>query len=453
MFKRIFVLFLCASLAAMSLTACDKTSVTPDYDPIAIAIVVGRTVGSNEYAESMYAEVDDWVRRASIGGYVCIIVADGEPFIAKVFGAETFPINAKTKHSMNQFIDSRTKKVMEFIKSDAVLPANDETDVIGALILAERALRADEAYGLERRVLIMHNGLPTAGSLSLNNPETAITVNGLENGDIDRIVSGLKNARGVLPDFSGISVKWVGMGNTAAPQQLPSAIGVQVESLWQTILRDTGAIFSDNDIRIKATGGTPIIYIEGVTKQVSTIHFDAKLEREPGYVMGIDASMPEMEDESGEDGDFVVSITSESVEFIPDEAIFWDEPEARRVIKEYAELVKVSLEANKDMQIYIVGFSAKITLNGNSTRTDLSERRAAAVASVMVEYGVPSDRLISFGLGPNGGSELRVDEFAGGEFNNTTAQRNRKVMIMSDNASEATLALEIWHELESDRRR
>jgi len=148
-----------------------------------------------------------------------------------------------------------------------------------------------------------------------------------------------------------------------------------------------------------------------------------------------------------------LTITSEQISFKPDQAVYMNESTARTVLQEYAEWLKTYFEAYPDSKVYVVGFIAKVSPgNENRLRTTLSEQRAEAVKETLLEFGVPTEKLIVIGLGENGGSHFRVDEFPNGVFDTAVAQQNRKVMLIPDLSEDAVKVLEIKQELDTLRR-
>jgi outer membrane protein OmpA-like peptidoglycan-associated protein len=256
--------------------------------------------------------------------------------------------------------------------------------------------------------------------------------------------------------LSNVTFRWIGgLGNVAHPQRLPSTIAVQLEDFWRAILRESGAMFNEQDIRVGANRGIPIVWSEDEDSVpfVTTILFGTTgIELPP---------LPPIPDPIESDGDDVeplepppsLEILSDQVAFIPDQAVFMNETAARDALRAYASWLALYFETYSDSQhVYVVGFHARVNLNGgNRLNTGLSARRAEAVRSVLIEYGVPEGRLIAVGLGINGGDHFRVDEFPNGVFCTTTAQQNRKTMLIPDLSEDAPKLLEVMAELDALR--
>jgi hypothetical protein len=249
---------------------------------------------------------------------------------------------------------------------------------------------------------------------------------------------------------------WVGLGNVAHPQRLPSTSGVQLEDLWRAVLRKSGATFDDGSIRISATGGTPIIGTEDKDgfPLVTTIYFG-----DDGIVLPPPPPPPGGNNTGKTEGSVEppepppsLEILTDQVPFVPDQATFMSEAAARIALKKYADWLVKYFEAYPDSTVYVVGFHARVSLDGgNRLNTGLSERRAETVRTTLIELGVPEDRLITVGLGINGGDHFRVDEFPNGTFNTTNAQQNRKVMLIPDLSDDAPILREVMAELDALR--
>jgi outer membrane protein OmpA-like peptidoglycan-associated protein len=444
--KKIIPLLLCLVLATTLLSAC--SSPQPDAPPIALSIVLHRHPGANDFTDDMLNEIMPWVRRAVYGGYISIIIGDGDPQVIKIFNLEDFPTNARSRQYMDNLITQRTTEVLNFLRDPNVRGIVDEVDVLGGIVQAERSLNAADARGLERKIIVLGgNGIPTTGFFSLQ--EFRLEENSAENGYIDTFVSSLTARRGIIPPLENVRISMISLGNVAHPQRLPSTIGVQLEELWRAILRESGATFEDKDIRITAIGGEPIVFNEDDGGPfVSTVFFDTPIVLPPTPPIVID-----------EDGEAVpeyvpiFNILSDQVAFVPDQAIFRNENNARVVLQEYANWLVDYFEAFPNSYVYVAGFHARLTQEGgNRLNTGLSERRAEAVRSVLIEFNpLLEGHLIAVGLGINGGTDFRVDEFQNGVFCNTQAQLNRKTMLIPAESEYAPLLREVIVELDALR--
>jgi len=438
--KNFMPLFPCLILATAFLSACSPPQ--PEQAPVALSIVLCRTANANDFTDNMLSEITPWIKRAVYGGRISVIICDGEPHEIKTFGRDVFPTNAKSRQYMNNLIERRTKEVLSFMQDPSVRAITEEVDVLGAIVQAELSLNAADARGLERKLAVLGSGIPTTGFLSLQ--DFRLEENSAENGYIDAFVSALAARRGIIPPLNDVQICWVGMGNVAHPQRLPSTIGIQLQELWRTILRESGAVFEDSDIRIMATGGKPNVYCEGEGgfPFVSTVFFDTPvvLPPPPTVVFDEHRDVP------------VFEIRSDQVAFVPDQATFRNESNARAVLQEYANWLVKYFKVFPDSYIYIAGFHARITPEGgNRLNTGLSERRAEAVRSMLIEFNVPEQRLIAVGLGINGGSHFREDEYPNDVFCNSCAQNNRYVMLVPDLSEHAPILKEVMAELDALR--
>lgn len=437
MFKRIIMLLSSIASLLFMFSACSEPE--PNQPPIALSIIIGRRAASNEFTDDVYTEIEPWIRRAVYDGYISVIMSDGEPHVIKTYGRDIFPSNARSRQYMNNLINSRTREVINFLRDPLVRAVFNEADTLGSIVQAERSLNAVEARDLEKFIMIIDNGLPTTGFLNLQNIH--LTENSAENGNIERIVAELTSIRGIIPDLTGVTLKWAGLGNVANPQRLPSTIGVQLEELWRAVLHESGAIFDERDIRIRATSGNANIASEdeGGFPYVTTLFFDSF---QPSHLV----NLPPISRNEGETPS--LPITSEQVSFIPDEAVFINEAVSRRILQEYANWLSRYFGVFPNSNVYVVGFQARTSIeNVNRFDTRLSEQRAETVRNTLIDLGVPQARLITVGLGTNGGSHFRVDEFPDGVFNTVVAQHNRRVLLINDMSEDAVKLREIMEEL------
>ena len=432
MFKKYAALFIRLVVMMAVFTSC-----AVQEKPIGLAIVLGRHACANDFTDEAYKEIRELIKRAVYGGYISVIIGDGNPGVIQTYGTGIFPMNANNPKTMRDFTLERTEKVLEFLKNQDNRAIVDGNDTLGAIVQAERSLKVEEAKGLEKHIVVMDTGVSTAGYLNLQN--ILIRENSEENGDIVKIVEKLKEYKGILPSLEGIHVKFIGFADVALPQQLPAPIEMQLLELWKAVLKVSGASFGDGDIKIKARGRVANVYSEdeGGFPFVSTIHFD------PIIIDGLDILKERK----------TITLSSEEISFKPGSDAFYDENSARRILDEYARLLHAYFQAYPDAFVYVVGSTAKERLNDKAymLETSLSEKRAKRVKEILAET-IPAHKMIEFGLGPNGGS-WRVDENSNGRFDTVLAQANRKTMILLNDSSTATEVLEVKNELDEMRRR
>lgn len=122
-------------------------------------------------------------------------------------------------------------------------------------------------------------------------------------------------------------------------------------------------------------------------------------------------------------------LNSTQVMFKAESDAFLDEAAAKEALKPVAEVIL----AHPDHPILLAGTTA--TDGDQQDRVDLSNRRAAAVKSLLVSaFGVPEDQLTTIGLGFEADPFVRgQDRDANGKFVESEGAKNRRVIVMDAN--------------------
>lgn len=211
-------------LTGCSVKAEEKT---PSTDLVVVALQ-----GSNMPAAS--AEVlDPYLEEAvsaEIGSSFTLIVADGMPF-------NRGHVTWSSRESLNEAHwkdekEERISQCIDILNQKAKAP---ETDLLGALDLASRALKDGDA--VQKNLIIVHNGVTTAGSLSFIGADLAA----LDESAIQDLIAQLTE-KPVLPDLTGVQVDWIYLGEGIAPQESASSqIRANLQKLWKTVLETSGA--------------------------------------------------------------------------------------------------------------------------------------------------------------------------------------------------------------------
>ncbi len=195
-------------------------SATPETTG-ALAVVVGAhsNMPSPELAGRSASVVDMAVAQQS---RFSLIVADGAPF-------------QETASASPQQADRRT--IDEAVMGARARTA--ESDLVGALHLAAEALAGHRGL---RTLVVLDSGLSTAGALNFATP-------GMLDAHPREVAEALGDAQ-QLPDLSGVSVVFHGLGDTAAPQQpLDPIRRAQLVAIWSAIARQAGA----GSVQVEAT--------------------------------------------------------------------------------------------------------------------------------------------------------------------------------------------------------
>lgn len=367
--------------AALGLSGCGSEG-GDETAPINLALVVGCHANSEGFDLENAKPVRDALEEAASGpGSLHVVVCDGDPFAAmseSPFGSTAQ--NERRKAIENDGIVSEA--LSEVARLAAVTP---EVDTYAAVNLARRLLSELEGT---KRVLVLDTGLATTGVVK--------AADGILEVDPEAYAEAL-DSQGSLADLDGCDVVWLYLGDVAAPQaELPEAARENLRGVWEAVLGASGAAsvgFSD----AVAGGGEAA---EGLPP-VSTADV-------PGLGP---VEVPE-----------AVVLDDGTVSFLPDKAEFSD-PEAARAGIETA---AAWLLENPEGLVTVTGHTASIP-GFDEEGVALSEARAEAVASVLVELGVEPGRIVVVGVGD---SQQVVDDLdENGVQIEERARQNRRVVI------------------------
>lgn len=298
---------------------------------------------------------------ADTGSSFTLIVADGTPFQAgRLSWDERTSLNQA--HWKEEKADRAAQAQALMASATAQTP---ETDLLGGLDMAARA--AKDGTADQQKLVIVHNGIPTAGALSFLGADLA----SLDEATIQTLVARLQEQQ-ALPDLSGVEVTWLYLGEGCAPQETVSPqIRTNLQTLWQTILEGCGAqvTFKTTLPDTDAVEGAPAVTPVTCSKEQTTL--------------------PDLEEP--------VALDPAAVGFEPDSAELTDPAATAEFLAPYAQAICRSDDGNR----YVVAGSTADTAGStaeSSTRFGL--QRARAVCEVLTKaLDVQEDRLVAVGIG------------------------------------------------------
>ena len=396
---RLIVIMGVLGLSALGLTGCGSSS---EPETLAVVIHKGSNFGDiSDNCQVIYDELSVAATTQGGSGRVVFIRCDGDP---QAYADYSIPEQdtGLSKSRLDEEVSERTSTLQTEISGAAAVA--EEVDTLQALNLAANSIAA--ASG-NKVILMVDSGTPTTGYLDY-------TQSGLTIADPEVIVQALQ-AVDAIPDFTGITVKWAYMGQTAAPQEKLSESQIKnIRETWEAIIEAGGGelVMVDGNNATTAPENAPdvsLIEPESRTIQVSA---ETSEDSEAEYVV--------METKVLDDT---------MVSFLGDQAVFVDEAAATESV--YA--TAVELLCNPDNQVYIVGTTA----GGMSDFSmELSQDRAEAVKALLVSYGIDESRMTCLGLGPNNPWHLDdLDE--NGQMIEEIAVKNRCVYIIDTQSEDA----------------
>lgn len=326
------------SIVGLTLSACDD-SANSGATSGSVAIIASNRSNQQRFnllsSEHIISAIDD-----HMGGTFYVISADGVPrLVASIDSTSTRQ-------------DDTEKEDYEVSVLAAMLtPAETpESDMLSALSLAANSLA--HASG-DRTILVVDSGMSTAGAMAFQN--TGL----LEpHADVDAMVERVRSA-GALPDLTGVTVRWFGLGSVEDPQPLlDTAAKSRLKNLWtKLIAAANGEVVFDDTPMMKVTGDDLPTVPEVTPVPVGAF--------ELGAAPSLEMSLPDTE-----------------VGFEADVDVLRNEEVAKSRIQEAAAQIRSSGVS----EVRVTGCTS--SWGTAEHRQDLSERRAEVVAGLLENNGV-----------------------------------------------------------------
>lgn len=314
-------------------------------------------------------------------GTLSVVVADGQPRavsapISTAVSGDNDRIRANARQGLNAKIATTLA---------AATPTAAEADVLMALSLAARATSGHAA----REVLVIDSGISTTGMVAM---QTGIINAGA---DISAFVTALKDAR-QLPDLTGVTVHWAGMGSVAAPQSaIENATLTRVQGFWSEVVHAANGVLLIDDVPLVGAQPAPS------APKVTAVAFDDKVPAAPALVV----------------------VLSAQVTFEANHDVFADEPTATAALRE----VCGELLARGFTTVKVTGTTSD---DGSPLQGQiiLSQRRAIRVGQWFLTTCSPGLHVVTQGVGPNFSGYI-VDRDASGHLIEEQAAKNRLTII------------------------
>ena len=389
-------------------------------DRVAISFVCGIHNMYPYYGALMNPDVQDAAYRVSycygdVSGYI----VDGDPFI--VVNQRIEPPKEwidEEKHKM--IAEDSEIAILNGLSTEEVIAKHDEVDTLQAISLSANSLHSSDYE--QKEMYILDSGLSTTGVLDFAH-------HNIVDSDPDYIVSML-NEQHAIPDLKGITIRWIGFGQTCGEQQTLSADYLyKLKSIWQAILQEGGAIVDESSFNMEALDNIEMGFTLPNVTQVPIVISPISPEENELEDNG-DENIGEVISEQIDDETIIAFREDTFVNFQPDSAEFVDESLA---IQELSIVVEY-LAKSPDNRIYIAGMTA--TYGDSESCKRLSLERANAVKSIIIQSNknISENQITVLGLGYED-NVLRVQDVINGEFVEDQAKKNRAVYVLGENAS------------------
>lgn len=305
----------------------------------------------------------------ALGVPASVIVVDGDPMVAMTLSQEPGP------RRLEDFL-SRAGEVRARVQG---------ADLLTALDKAARAHKPVEGG----TIVVVDSGLATTGAVRFDD-ETSINVDETELADA-------LAAQGQLPNLRGMTVVFLGLGETVAPQErLTPAQRDHVADIWKAIATRAKAACVTSLVQLGETAPTgslppvPTVPVPAPVRAVGQSSFDVRF------------------------GDALL--------FEPDTSTFADPERAMAALRPVAD----HAAAQPGARVHVVGTSAN--LGSRDSQVALSSARARAVADALISLGVAPSRIDVEGVGSDfPGYVPDVDDE--GNVIPGAAEQNRRVLI------------------------
>lgn len=319
----------------------------------AVAFVVGQRSNSPAMASSPALEAA--IAAAVIHEKaVAIVEVDGDPDNVQQADLTSEAGNSVAREDEIRALQADVDSALAAVRAD-----DPEADLLSALDVAARVVASEGGSGT---IVVMDSGISTAGVVD-HREEGLLLASGAD-------VAGYVQESSSLPDLSGVTVAFIGLGDTAEPQpDLPAAVRARLIDQWTEVANAAGAscVFTD-----------PSPMTANALDQLPPVTPVGAPEPEVPVVA------PETDLRLGEDA---VAFRSNSDEFI-------DETQVREYLKPLA-----SQLADSGNRVLLTGTTA--TAGDEAGREEVSSLRAIAVKRVLVEMGVPAENIETVGVGTN----------------------------------------------------
>jgi outer membrane protein OmpA-like peptidoglycan-associated protein len=351
---KVFAIVLTLATVVMALVSCSAPNTK---SPIALSIVAGNHANT----KALNPTATEIVKKVSAAiasyGFISMVCADGNPKLSQAWTISPPVTQGLAESKLRQISTQQAKQILSTLLE---IKANSpELDTLKACNTAIRSF-ADAPKNSERHILVLDSGLSTTGELNFLKSDF---LNANPSAAVDFL-----NSKSAIPNFLGITVTWIGLGDIGAPQkELSPAQKDNLKKIWTGIIEKTGGkvIFLDT---LPSNNDNPA----SDYPEVSTIDF---LSDNQTNLDSVDA------------------IVFRNIQFISDSAEYIDPKVANSILKPVADYIRTT----PGFCILVIGTTAGE--NNEKYCLSLSANRANAVRDTLISLGAAANQIKAVGLG------------------------------------------------------
>lgn len=388
----LFVFIAMISTIPLLMTACGQASSASTQTPVAVAVVLGNrqnTKKPNLNGSALNSLVQQAIKSAC---FISWTVVDGQPQCKNEYKISAPSTAGLSETQINRIYTQETSSTLSNMA--ATKAETPEADVLQAIDIASRSL-SDAPQGASKQLIVLDSGLSTAGALNF-------TTSDFLDADSNVAINHLA-ANKDIPDLSGITVTFVGLGDVSLPQQqLTGPEADNLKSIWTGIVKKGGGkvnILNSLSGEAGPITGYPVVTpVSGLT--VATTSFDNSS-----------------------------AVVFRNILFTGDSAKYVDIQAATSALQPAASYMK----AHPDYSILLIGTTA-----GDGDKDyclNLSKARAEAVRATLISMGISGDRITTVGQGYE--DEWHLPDVSSGYLIESVAALNRKVVLLDASSAGA----------------
>ncbi|MFT9117079.1 MAG: OmpA family protein [Sporolactobacillus sp.] len=392
----LFVLTAIFLVTPLLMTACGQANIASTQTPVAVAVVLGNrqnTKKPNLNGSALTGLVQQAIKSAC---FISWTVVDGQPQCKNEYKISTPSTAGLSEAQINRIYTQEASSILSNMA--ATKAETPEADVLQAIDIASRSL-SDASQGASKQLIVLDSGLSTTGALNF-------TTSDFLDSDPSVAIDYL-TANKDIPDLSGITVTFIGLGDVSSPQQqLTGSEVANLKSIWTGIVKKGGGKVN---ILNSLSGET------GPTTGYPTVT----------PVSGLTAATTSFDNSS--------AVVFRNILFTGDSAKYVDAQAAMSALQPVAGYMK----SHPDYSILLIGTTA-----GDGDKDyclNLSKARAEAVRATLISMGISGDRITAVGKGYE--DEWHLPDISGGHLIESIAAQNRKVVLLNVSSAVAQAIL------------